>query len=327
MPIGYRNLSGHVKGLLDGSYPDIGQRYFIIDSDYRTDAQGWTRADGTGPLDIYDQRNRGYVFRTGDYANDALCLQAAIDEVIDFRGDTVLLTPGNYSIGTALAVNAAGMRLVGPPVRNPKRGLVTITGTIGNTLTVSVDDVELAFFRAVPLTAAAFLSVANGADGGLIRYVKYDADGVTASTSTEFLNAAAATEDWLVEDCYFSVDDLQGDCFTWATARHWQVQFCEFMTKVASYATAFTLATNCQGNSVNNCYFNGDADGTYTNIFTGAANENGQLSLLDNRVNGTALATATAIETGFGTTTDIELAENYLTGDATTQGGVLIVLA
>lgn len=321
------SFSNYVKTLYSGEYPDVGQVFFVVDSDFRTDVQGWSRPDGTGPVDLYSQRNTGYVFRTQDYANDAACIQAAIDAAIDSRGDMVVLTPGSYSIGTALAINKRGLRMVGVPVKNPKRSLVTITGTVADTLTVSVDDVELAFFRAVPLTAAAFLSVSSGADGGYLHDIHYDADGVAASTSTEFCNAAAATADWLVENCYFSVDDLQGDCFTWATATGWVVRACEFVTKVASYATVFTLATNCQNNVIEDCYFNADADGTYTNICTGAANENGQLTLLRNYVNGTALATATAIETGFGTTTDIELAENYQTGDATTQGGVLITLA
>jgi hypothetical protein len=64
----------------------------------------------------------------------------------------------------------------------------------------------------------------------------------------------------------------------------------------------------------------------FTNIFTGIANVNGQLRVSDCRVDGTALATAGDIETTFGTTTDIELIENYQSGDATTEPGVVIKL-
>ena len=69
------------------------------------------------------------------------------------------------------------------------------------------------------------------------------------------------------------------------------------------------------------------ATAVFTNIFTGLAATKGQLKVSDCRVDGTALATATAIETGFGATENIEIVETYLTGDATTQGGVLITLA
>jgi hypothetical protein len=64
----------------------------------------------------------------------------------------------------------------------------------------------------------------------------------------------------------------------------------------------------------------------FTNIFTGIANVNGQLMISDCRVDGTALATSGDIEATFGTTTDIELTENYKSGDATTEGGILLVL-
>jgi hypothetical protein len=327
MPVGYRNLSGYVKGLVNGTYPDIGQVYFVVDSNYRTDTQGWSRSDRTGPLDLYDERSPGYVFRTGDYSRDQLAIQAAIDETIDYRGDIVYFTPGAYSIATtALAINSANIRLIGPPIQNPRRAAATITDVIGDNA-VSVDNVEIAHLRVVPLTAQNFFQIANGADYGYIHHCYYDAQGVAASTSTEFVQTAASTQDWLVEKCAFVVDDLQGDCFTWTTALHWIVQDCYFLTKVASYATVFTLATACQGNLIQRCVFTADADGTFTKIATGATNENGQLTIAYCTINGTALATVTDIETGFGTTTDIEIVENYQTGDATGQGGTLITLA
>lgn len=319
-------FANYIKSLYNGDYPEVGQVFFVVDSDYRTDVQGWSQADGTGPLDLWTQRNTGRVFRTGDYTNDAACVQAAIDAAVDFRGDTICFTPGNYSLGTALAINVPGLRLVGPPVRSARQSRVTLTDTVGDHA-ISVDDVEIAFLRIVPLTAQNFFQIADGADNGYIHHVYYDSQGVDASTSTEFLRTAATTKNWLVEDCAFVVDALQGDCFTWTTALHWLVRRCHFMTKVASYATVFTLATNCEGNVVEDCTFTADADGTYTNIFTGATNENGQLLVKDCTINGTALATATAIETGFGTTTDIEIANCVQTGDASGDGGVAITLA
>lgn len=314
---------------------DFGETFYLVDSNYRTAAQGWTKADHTGPLDLWGERNPGRVFYgaggqnglSGSYATDAAAFQAAINAMVDFRGDKLLLTPGSYSLAAALTFDCAGMRVQGPPVLNARRAAVTVTDAIGSGFTVSADDVEIAHMKCVPLTATAFMSISNGADGGYIHHVFYDTTGVTANTATEFVNAAATTSDWLVDHCHFLVSGLQGDCFTLATATRWIVRNCVFCTMTASYASTFTLSTACVGNIVHNCFFTADDDGTYTKIFTGAANENGQLLVAYCTVNGTALATATDIETGFGTTTDIELAENYQTGDATTEGGTLIKLA
>jgi len=307
--------------------PEIGQTHYIVDSNYRTIAQGWYRADRTGPGDLHQERLQGYVFRTGDYTSDRACIQAATDAGIDFRGDVSFFTPGSYSIATtALAFDCVGMRYLGPEVRNPRRAAVTITDAIGDNA-VSVDDCEFGFIRFVPLTAQNWFTISTGADGGWLHDFFYDAQGIAANTATEFVNASATTADWLVERGWHVVDALQGDCYTLATAVRWQFQDLYFLTEVASYATVFTLATNCVGNIARRCYFLGDADGTYTNLFTGAANENQQLMLDEIVVSGTALATASGIETGFGTTTDIEINRCWQTGDATLEGGVEIALA
>jgi len=339
MAVGWKNLDGNVKAALAGAYPDVGVVHYVVDSDFRTQVQGWTRPDWTGPLDLYIQRAQDtteqyvhYTPGTGQpagtvHANDGAAIQAAIDACIDFRGDTVLLTPGSYTIATTpLALNVANMRFLGVRARNPRGAKVTLTDAIGTNV-ISAADIEMGFMRQIPLTATSLWSVSSGADRGYLHNLMYDAQSVAANTATEFINASATVADWEVMESYFLVDALQGDIFTWATAVRWLVAHCEFHTEVASYATAFTMATNSVGNIVSRCRFSADADGTYTNIFTGAANENQQLLVEYCVVNGTALSTGTDIETGFGTTTDIELVENYLTGDATGEGGVLIVLA
>jgi len=87
---------------------DFGEVHYMVDSDYRTQAQGWSRADRTGPLDLYLARANAqfqYVFRTADYSSDAVAIQAANDALIDFRGDVLLFTPGAYSVATALTID------------------------------------------------------------------------------------------------------------------------------------------------------------------------------------------------------------------------------
>ena len=64
-------------GLYRPSDLDYGQVFYAVDSDYRTAAQGWSRPDRTGPLDLYEVRKAGrggvqYVRRTGDSTSDAV---------------------------------------------------------------------------------------------------------------------------------------------------------------------------------------------------------------------------------------------------------------
>lgn len=317
------------------SDPDVGQTFYLVDADYRTIAQGWSRGDGTGPLDLAEQRNPGYVYyagsnKSGAYATDAAAAQALINAMVDYRGDKGFLTPGSYSIGTALAMDVPGMRWMGPK-RHVRNGLVTVTATVDAAYTVSVDDVEIAHHKVVPLTAANFLDLSSGADRGHLHHLYWDASGIATSTSTEFCNGTTNVE-WLVEHCAFYADDEQGDAFTLTSSQRWMWQDCEFyvgLTGVA-WASVMTFTTSALGNIVRRSIFRGCGGATpavFTNLFTGVANVNGQLMFLASYVDGTALSTGTDIETTFGTATDIEIADIMLTGDATTEAGTLITLA
>jgi len=145
------------------SHPDIGEVFYAVDTNYRTAAQGWSRADRTGPLDLWAEKMPGRVFYgagggllapSSNYATDAAALQAAIDAMVDFRGDTLFMTPGNYSLATALNLNVSGMRWKGKMFPNPRRAAVTITDAIGDhSFAAAGDDMEIAFMRFVPLTA------------------------------------------------------------------------------------------------------------------------------------------------------------------------------
>ena len=327
-------MPNQIKQLLGTQ--DVGETFYLVDTNYRTVAQGWSKADGTGPLDLWQQRNPGYVFYgagTGGqsaHATDVLAAQAALDAMVDYRGDKLHITPGDYSIGTALAINVPGCRILGPAVRHPKRSLVTVTATIDAAYTVSVDDVEIGHHTLIPLTAANTIDVSSGADRGYLHHLYWNAAGIATSTSTEFL-ASAASADWLMEHCNFYVDDEQGDVLTLTSSQRWIVQDCDFVVGLTgvAWASVITFVTSALGNIVRRCCFRGSGGATaavFTNIFTGIANVNGQLMAYSNFIDGTALATATALETTFGTTTDIELAENYQSGDATTEAGTVVKL-
>ena len=333
-----KNLSASVKNMINGPYPDIGQIHYLVDSNFRTYAQGWSRADGTGPVDLYAEQNPGYVFYAPGtqpsgvtYSTDRNAVQGAIDAMVDFRGDTLFFTPGSLSIATtALAFDVPNARYLGPPVPTPFRSAITITDAIGDNA-VSVDNNEFAFIRFVPLTAQNWFQMASGADFGYIHDYWYDAQGISASTSTEFV-AGTTNEGWVIRNGKHVVDEAQGDAFSLTSSTRWTWEDCDFYVELSgiAWASVFTFLTSALGNIARRLYFRGCGGSTpavFTNIFTGVANVNGQLMVSDCRIDGTALATASDIESTFGTTTDIEIIETFQSGDAAGQGGLVIALA
>lgn len=213
MPIQFKNFSNAVKGLFTTSNPDIGQTVYVVDSDYRTAEQGWSRADRTGPLDLYGERNPGQVFRTGDYSSDAVCIQAAIDAMVDFRGDTLYFTPGAYSIATALSINVPDARWTGPVVSDPRlcRAKITAAVAAACTTTAAADRMDVGYLEFVPLTAATLWSCVAATDRANFHHFFYNADGIAASTDTIFLTHAGATMDyWRFNDFFMLTDAAQG---------------------------------------------------------------------------------------------------------------------
>ena len=329
------NLDKTILGKVDDE--NFGSTFYVVDSDYRTAAQRWTLDDGTGPLDLWQQRNRGRVFYTSggpitSYATDAAAFQAAVDAAVDYRGDKVYLTPGSYSIATAVSLDCANLRLMGPRSRHPRSALVTVTATVdaAYSITAAGDDMEIAHHTVVPYTGTNFLDITAGAHRGYLHHLFYDATGVTGSTSTEFCNGGAVN-DWLVEDCSFYVDAAQGDAFTLTSPVRWVWQRNDFMVGLTTiaWASVFTFATTPLGNIMRYNTFRGCGGATpavFTNLVTGVANSNGQLMFYGNFIDGTALTTASSFETTFGTATDIEVAENYVTGDLAGEGGAVVAL-
>lgn len=204
----------NIRQVRDG-FRDFGEVIYMVDSDYRTGAQGWSRADRTGPLDLIADRPNSqfaYTFRTADYARDQLAVQAAIDAAIDFRGDAILFTPGNYSLGTAaLSVDVPDLRLLGPRCSSPLNARATLTDALGtHDITGAADRLEVGYLRFVPLTAQAFWQVATGANGQHWHHFLYDSLGIAASTGTQLLLVDGSWNLTAVEDFYFYTDAAQG---------------------------------------------------------------------------------------------------------------------
>ena len=193
------NLYKKVAGMSLGS-PDVGQIHYLVDSNHRTAAQGWYRADHTGPGDLWSERERAYVFRTGDYSADSACVQAANDVLIDYRGDTLFWTPGAYSLATAIAVDVPAARWMGTPYKSPRYGCspavrnTTITATVADVFadgaTTTMDNMEVCYLNFVPLTAEDIWNLSVVQTGLYFHDFIFDTVSVATSAATQFMVSA-----------------------------------------------------------------------------------------------------------------------------------------
>lgn len=246
MAVGWSNLDPFVSAQIN---PGVAQTFYLVDSDFRTAAQGWSQADRTGPLDLYEARKSGrggtqYVYRTGDYTSDAVAVQAAIDGMVDFRGDALFFTPGNPSIATALVIDVPDARWLGPPVSHPTLAKATLTAAVAAAfgVTAAADRMEVGYLQFVPLTAATMFDVA-ALTGLHVHDTFYNADGIGASTATINWVLATSTEFATFERNYIWVDAAQGP---WVRAagiiKGLKVSDFQIFLEAGTWAVAIDLA-------------------------------------------------------------------------------------
>ena len=204
-------------GLQRAAYPDFGQVHYLVDSDYRTAAQGWSRTDRTGPLDLYEAKKAGrggtqYVFRTSDYTSDTVAAQAAVDAMVDFRGDVLFWSPGAYSLATVLTVNVPDARWLGRPIPYPTQAGTQITAAVAAAinLTSAADRMEVGFLKFIPLTTSHVFAIDDGADYLYFHDFFYNANGIAADLGTQMVLAAGSMDNSAFNRFVFHTDAAQG---------------------------------------------------------------------------------------------------------------------
>ena len=317
----------YVKSLLI----DPSMNHYLVDSDFRTVAQGWARADQTGPLDLWSQRNPGYVYRTGDYTTDVACWNAARDAMVDYRGDTLYLTPGAYSLA-ATTWDVFQATITGRAYNSPARGCsrqirnttITTTGATGITLGADADGLEVSYLRFVPLTAGVNFLVNAAAPYLHFHDFMWDCDGITADVTTNFLQTTT-TAQAISFSCFdhfvWFIDAPQGPVFNWDVASQAVeiANFQNFVTDTAgTYITSLLDMTGVDGHDGYDVHdgfgvlSNGGGAGAVTELILSSTAQTGApLGNVSRFVGSVAYSTATGLinEQASG---DWDIAESFI---------------
>ena len=212
-------LSSVDVGMIREPYPDFGQVHYVVDTAFRTQAQGWTRADRTGPLDLLEARRAPsgvqYVFRSGDYANSAACLQAANDAMVPYRGDVLFFTPCSLTVTAPVNVTCQDARWLSRPVVRPGSHASIICGTnLAISLPIGANNIEIAYLRLVPNVTSPCVNIVDAAYGYMHNvFSDMQASATIALTSRLFQitgTSSGLANDWLFDNIYHLTSGPQG---------------------------------------------------------------------------------------------------------------------
>lgn len=193
------------------------------------------------------------------------------------NGDVVVALPGDHTPTASLAMDTAGVTLMGLPngmgnFIQPKANVLAVTGD--QNLNVTAADIEIAYLNFVPVTADTAIDVSAAGCALHIHHCSFDMYTAAVDTATigiEFLGAS----DWaLIHDCYFVCDGAQGPAMSLGTTNHTVVRDCILTCTAGSWAAAIATGAGGTCNLIENVIFL--CDGTaITDAITGGASAAG----------------------------------------------------
>jgi len=129
------------------------------------------------------------------------------------NGDVVVLLPGSHSPTASLAMDTAGVTLMGLPsgAGNFLRQKTTIAAVTGDeNLNITAEDCEVAYLHFVPVTAITALDISLAGARAHIHHCSFDLETAAANVGTIGIEFLGATPFPYIHDCYFASDGAQG---------------------------------------------------------------------------------------------------------------------
>ena len=286
------NTGGHVYWVAAGAgaYTVDGRYYDASDSN-----------DGLSPEKALATLNRG------------------VDLAVN-NGDVVLALPGDHTPSASIAMDTAGVTLMGLPsgVGNfiqPKVNVLAVTGD--QNLNVTAGDCEIAYMNFVPVTADTAIDVSAAGCALHIHHCSFDMYTAVVDAATigiEFLGAS----DWaLIHDCYFVADGAQGAGIALGTTNHSVVRDCIMVNTTDTWTACISTGAGGTTGLIENVIFL--CDGTAIgDAITGGASAAGTWT-----IRGCHFPVLCDEVDGF-TATHAELSANYIGQSEGGAGGALV---
>ncbi|MDH5666556.1 MAG: hypothetical protein OEY86_00915 [Nitrospira sp.] len=259
---------------------------------------------------------RSWARENNQFVYDTINLAYA--DVVDGRGDAIVLLPGTHTLTANLAVAKSNLSFwgadawAGRKVRKPTSIVKGIAGSAAFAITGA--DVSFQGLTCVPITALSFATFTGAADGLTVENCYFDMVTPVVNIATEGFTGSAAIDNLLFKGNVAWSDGAQGpvleltgnnmngklennhyhvDTGTWASAVN--------LIDIDGIVVENDLAT-CGGTAMTACF-----TGSGTTVIAGAVFRDCRKGVL-----------VTLLVDGFGTTSHAELVNNYT---ATVGGG------
>jgi hypothetical protein len=255
--VGYINK----YGMLWGAIPQTAGRIFWVApgaGGYTVDGRTYTASDdndGLSPERAFATLDRGVNLATAN-------------------GDVVVALPGSHSPTASLAMDSAGVTLMGLPggVGNFTRQKTTVAAVTGDqNINVTAADCEIAYLNLIPVTADSAIDASAAANRLHVHHCSFDMNTPAANTGTIGVDFIGAASDVIVDTCYFNSDGAQGPGIAVGATTGCLIQNCIFILSAGTWVSCITQAAAGRRLIVRNCEF----DATVATITNGCLGTTG----------------------------------------------------
>jgi hypothetical protein len=260
------------------------------------------------------------AFRTVDYA---------VGKCTANVGDVIIMLPGSHSVSATIALDVAGITVVGIPGSMPmsnsrgssggpaNRTQITSTQTAGMIFTVTAVDVEIAWLHLAPITAGSGISVSSAAHRTYVHDCTFDL-GATANTATMGVTmpvgVTAPNLGTVIRRCHFLAQGAVGPGVRAAQSAYGlKIESSTFELRGVTGAWAIAVQTTlvCLGTRIQDCDFIHPS--LTTTVITAAIDLTGTTADSGGTVVRSYFGEGMNVVTGTATG-DIGISESYIAG-------------
>ena len=249
-------------------------------------------------------------------------INRAWDLVRANEGEVIVLLPGTHSPTASITADVAGVTMIGLPggrghFRKQRASIAAVTGD--QNLNVTAADIELAYLHFIPVTADTAIDASSAATRMHVHNCSFDMATPAVSTGTKAIEYLGAAADGIIEECYFHSDGAQGEAVATLSAVRLTIRRNEIYLSAGTWAAAMRTGAAADGVLIYENYFHA-GDATITAGILGTTGGTASaVAAWRNIFPDSATVPVDTFDAGTA-----ELAENYIAGVGSTDGGVLV---
>lgn len=204
--------------------------------------------------------------------------------------DVIVLLPGAHSWSASVAVDVAGITIMGLPsgAGNPLRQRTSVTTSAADEImNVTAADVEIAYLHIIPVTTKAGIDFTSAADRLYVHDCSVDMYTAAANTGTKGIaatSAAQAPSDIVIRNVHALSDGAQGPAVELGDPDGALVEDCSFTVRGGTWAVALTVhGVTSQSSIIRRNHFAAQAGTMTVGIVGSDMTSTGQVGIFDNR--------------------------------------------